>query len=402
VRVAGCTEKGDDVSTNGKEQTGVKVKFDGSIITPLAELIVIRGDEVMERPLIYTWKPFLPEGKLVHFGGNSSQAKSPVCVDLAARITAGAAWPDGTANEHGPRSVIMLNIEDDLADTILPRFRIAGGDKSKLHYIKGTKLNSGESGAVELGFSLNRDMQLLVARARSLPDLGLIIVDPITNYLGGLKMNAEGDVRLVLTPLASLAEELRIVVITVGHFNRREKGTDPLHRMLGAAAFSGVARTVCAFGPDPDEEDRFAHVMTVVRAAGGSPLSLRYKTELITEACPDSHTAEIIRVVWRGFSNATPEEAVDPSSPETKSEEAEAAEMIKDFLADPPHRKPAKDCEQLLAARYPTAPDGKVRLNLSRVRKRARVKSRKIPPDKFYSWYLEDKVVYSYPLLDSS
>src|SRR5215469_3101092 len=116
---------------------------------PDLPLIVIRGDQATEKPLRWMWKPYLPLGKLVHFGGNSSQAKSPVTVDLSARVTTGAPWPDGTPNTHGQRSVIMLNIEDDLEDTILPRFRLAGGDKSKLYYVKGTRIVRSESESLE-------------------------------------------------------------------------------------------------------------------------------------------------------------------------------------------------------------------------------------------------------------
>lgn len=271
---------------------------------PGTSLIVIRGDEATEKPLRWMWKPYLPLGKLVHFGGNSSQAKSPVTIDLAARISTGAPWPDGTPNDKGPRSVILLNIEDDLEDTILPRFRLAGGDKSKLYYVKGTRITLDQSESLERSMSLEADMHHLVQLARSVPDLGVVIVDPVTNYLGGKKMIVEEDMRGLLTPLASLAAELGIVAITVGHFNRREKGTDP-HRMMGAAAFSGVARAVYAFGPDPDEESKYCHVMTVVRSCGGEGLALRYRTELVTENCPDSFPTEIVKVVWTGTSEAT-------------------------------------------------------------------------------------------------
>src|SRR5262249_14672472 len=164
-----------------------------------SELIVVRGDETTEKPLRWMWKPYLPLGKLVHFGGNSSQAKSPVTIDLAARISIGASWPDGTPNDRGPRSVILLNIEDDLEDTILPRFRLAGGDKSKLHYVRGARVTTESDQALERNVALLHDMEELAKLARSLPDLGMIIIDPITNYLAGLKMNAEEDVRTVLT-----------------------------------------------------------------------------------------------------------------------------------------------------------------------------------------------------------
>jgi Bifunctional DNA primase/polymerase, N-terminal/AAA domain/Primase C terminal 1 (PriCT-1) len=277
------------------------------------ELIVVRGDETVEKSMRWMWKPYLPLGKLIHFGGNSSQAKSPVTVDLAARISTGAAWPDGAVNTQGPRSIILLNIEDDLEDTILPRFRVAGGDKSRLYYVKGTRVALSKSDSLERLVTLEADMQNLIKLARSLPELAVIIIDPVTNYLGSKKYIDESDMRSILTPLANLAAELGIVVVTVGHFNRREKGTDPIHRFLGANAFIGVARAVYAFGPDPEEESKFAHVMTVVRACGGEGSALRYHTEIVTESGDGNAPNEIIRVVWDGCSNATAEDSVDPS-----------------------------------------------------------------------------------------
>src|SRR5262249_59475762 len=77
-----------------------------------SELIVVRGDEVAEKPLRWVWKPYLPLGKLVHFGGNSSQAKSPVTVDLAARISVGTQWLDGTTNDKGPRDWTFLHTRE--------------------------------------------------------------------------------------------------------------------------------------------------------------------------------------------------------------------------------------------------------------------------------------------------
>jgi len=204
-------------------------------------------------------------------------------VDLAARISTGADWPDRAPNRQGPRDVILLNIEDDFEDTILPRFRVAGGNKSRLHYVKGTRIAVSNSDPLERLVTLESDMQILNKLARNLPELGVVIIDPVTNYLGSKKYIDEGDMRSILTPLANLAAELEIIVITVGHLNRREKGTDPMHRFLGANAFIGVARAVYAFGPDPELDSKFAHVMTVVRACGGEGSALRYHTELVTE-----------------------------------------------------------------------------------------------------------------------
>jgi hypothetical protein len=123
----------------------------------------------------------------------------------------------------------MLNIEDDLEDTILPRFRLAGGDKTKLYYIRG-KWVIGRDTAVERGIALLEDMERLRNVADEIPGLGAIFIDPITNYLGSAKMVSEENVRSVLTPLATFAADKDIVAVIVGHFNRRDKGTDPLYR----------------------------------------------------------------------------------------------------------------------------------------------------------------------------
>ena len=349
------------------------------------ELVVVRGDAVAEEALVYAWKPNLPMGKLAHFGGNSSQAKTPVTIDLAARFSTGSAWPDGTPNQLGPKAVIILNIEDGLGDTILPRFRLAGGDKTKLWFVKGTKVNGeDQSSFTERSVALDHDFPLLAALARSIPDLGLIIIDPVTNYLGGLKMNDEGEVRSLLTPLAKLAAELGVVIITVGHFNRRERGTEPLHRMMGAAAFSGVARAVYAFGPDPEDSSKFAHVMTPVRCAVGEGEALRYKTELISENCPDGPPLDIIRVVWTGKSSATAEDSVDPPSAQEKSQERAAADLLKENLRDGP--RPAKDCQEQLRSEGCDVE----KLNMCRIRRLAGVGSKKFASDRFNTWYLED------------
>ena len=77
-----------------------------------------------------------------------------------------------------------------------------------------------------------------------------------------------------------------------------------------------------------------------------------------------------------------------PESPATRSQEAEAANLIKEFLRE--GRKPAKECEQLLSSHgFSIDEDGKAKLNLWRVRQQAGVKTKKFPKEKHYSWYLE-------------
>jgi hypothetical protein len=83
--------------------------------------------------------------------------KSLVALDIAARVSRGAPWPDdGSRNEDrgasnardldprssplAPSSVLLLNIEDHFATTIRPRLEALGADCSRipgLSYVPG-------------------------------------------------------------------------------------------------------------------------------------------------------------------------------------------------------------------------------------------------------------------------
>jgi hypothetical protein len=122
------------------------------------------------------WPGYIPFGKLVHLAGDSGEGKSPLTLDLIARVTSGADWPDGTKNALGPRPVILLASEDDPNDTICPRLELAGADLSRVFDAKITKGQDRD----EILLALDRDLQQLIAAAAGLPDLALMIIDPIT------------------------------------------------------------------------------------------------------------------------------------------------------------------------------------------------------------------------------
>lgn len=305
--------------------------------------IVERGSTMKREHLYYQWEPYLPVGQLVHFGGAQAQGKSPITVDLAARISTAQPWPDGQPNTLGAKAVLMMSIEDDPASVTLPRFDLAGGNAELIYFIKGTKVEK-ESTSYQRGVALDTDLHLLAQTAREIPNLGLVIIDPITNYLGKVKMNAEEEVRSILMPLALLAAELKITIINVGHFNRRDKGTDPLNRLMGAAAFTGVARSVTIFGPDPDIENTHHHIMIAGRGdteSGG----LKYHTE-VTELTYEGDTSKVVKIIWDGKAEVHAEDATDNASRQDKGRMTEAAQFIREMLSS--GQRGAQDCYSLL------------------------------------------------------
>ncbi len=337
-------------------------------------------DHVEKKHLAYLWPGYLPANKLVHFAGESTEGKSPVTVDLIARVSAGLKWPDERENSVGPRKVLLMAGEDDPEDTVKPRLELAGALLENVVYLKVSITK--DSTDIEKSVALDADMEVLMEAARQLDDLALIVWDPFSNYLGNKALNKEEDMRQLLMPLSDLAREIGCCIVTVGHLNKRERGTDPLQRIMGAAAIKGVARFIYFFGPDPEDADKFAHVMVQRRGVGAK--SLRYATEGV-KVTWDGQESEVVRVVWRGFSEATSEDAVDPASGKEKSSEEKAAVVLKKFLST--GKKPSAECyEHMSESGFALQDKQNPGLNSLKVRKKAGVDTEQ--KDKKHWWFL--------------
>src|SRR5580704_1322441 len=81
---------------------------------------MVRMDSVTPVSVEWLWPGWLAAGKLHLMAGMPGVGKSFVTCDLAARITTGKLWPDGSAAAP-VCDVIFLSGEDGLADTVRPR-----------------------------------------------------------------------------------------------------------------------------------------------------------------------------------------------------------------------------------------------------------------------------------------
>jgi putative DNA primase/helicase len=326
----------------------------------------------------WLWPGYLGKNKVAHFGGASTEGKSPVTLDIAARVSAGLPWPDRAPNELGPKSVIILAAEDDWSDTIVPRLELAGANLKNIHRFYVTQQT------VEITPSLDSDCQRLEREIEAIGDVALVVVDPITNYLGGKKMNAEEEIRGgILMPLSLVARQHHCAIITIGHLNKRGNEAAVLQRLMGAAAFVGVARDVFIFGPDPDEDDKYTHTMSEMR--NKSAPQLKYRTEAVKVAWGGKES-EVIRVEWRGVSHADVDEVVNPSKQQEKSITGKAVALIAGMLRSGAKRK--SELDQALKENG-INPE---KLEWTRVRKRCKAESRPLPgKGAGWEWFISTK-----------
>lgn len=217
----------------------------GSPAGPRARLT--RAAEIQAKPIDWLWRGRVPLGMLTTLAGDPKLGKSFVTLGMAAAVSRGSSMPDGDPPD-GAGSVVLMSAEDDPARTIVPRLRAAGADLDRVHILESVMFVDGS----EAWPSLGRDIAAIEAAARDLGDCRLIVVDPISAYLGGVDDHRNAELRSVLSPLKALAESLDAAVVLVTHLSK-SGGTNGKHRVIGSVAYVGACRANMLFVKDRDD-----------------------------------------------------------------------------------------------------------------------------------------------------
>jgi len=206
-------------------------------------LILRSASECAPAPVEWLWPRRIALGALTLLGGAEGSGKSTLLAHIAAAVTTGAPWPcrEGRAP---PGRVFLLSSEDSASNTTSPRLAAAGADLRRVHYV-----SVGE-GSYEGTFNLRTDVSLLADKLRSLPDARLVVIDPISSYLGGADSHRNDRMRELLDPLAAVAAKHRVAVIAVTH-PPKGRSQDPRDQFIGSVAFNAAARASFLLERDP-------------------------------------------------------------------------------------------------------------------------------------------------------
>jgi AAA domain len=134
-------------------------------------------------------------------------------------------------------------------DTIRPRLNAAGANVKRVYALLAVRHAYKEDSTKEWVFSLETDLLALEAAILATPGCRLIIIDPITAYLGGTDSHKNAEIRGLIAPLAALAAKHRIAVVCVTHLNKSRNGP-AIYRSIGSSAFAAAARAVWAVTKD--------------------------------------------------------------------------------------------------------------------------------------------------------
>lgn len=301
--------------------------------------------DIQAKPIRWLWPGRIARGKVSMIAGHPGLGKSQITAALAAVVTTGGRWPvDRTPCERG--SVILLNAEDDAADTIRPRLEAAGADLTRcemLDAILDGYMPSGENST--RGFSLKTDLRVLGDLLERRGDVALVVVDPITAYLSGVDTHVNADVRALLSPLGEVAARHEVAIVCVSHLNKgganRGSAGEALMRVSGSLAFVAAARAAFVVVRDQDDASRRLF-LPAKNNIGKDETGLAFVVE--SQNLPSG--IETSRVMWEPNPvSVSADEAMAPPPEEgERSMMEEAIDLLQDILRA--GRMPARDVKR--------------------------------------------------------
>ncbi len=210
--------------------------------------------DVAPVPVSWLWAKQIALGKVNLIAGQPGLGKSQITALLAAAVSTGGRWPDGSDAPLG--NVIFVCCEDDAADTIVPRLDVAGADRKRIHLLDWVIRSGDQREPQQYLFDLGRDIGALQALANKIGNVKLIVIDPISAYLGRLDSHKNSDVRSALAPLQTLAAEIGAAVVLVSHLNKGVADGAATSRVSGSGAFVAACRSAWLVAKHRQDEIR--------------------------------------------------------------------------------------------------------------------------------------------------
>jgi putative DNA primase/helicase len=292
---------------------------------------VVRASDVAPANIDWLWKHMIPKGELTIIAGFGSAGKTTMCLGLAATITQGGAWPDGTPAPKG--RALVIEGEDPVDTVTVPRLLAAGADLDRV-----TLVDQGEDMLTAAD---------LDEAAAGIDDLRLVVLSPIRRLIHD-NQAGNTEIRSRLEPLIVWAKARGCALVGVMHPQKgnRSQRADAL---AGSPAYTELARAVHLAAIDEIDEEPVEllkrRVLTSVKA-NLAPAGIQYCYRIESAWAGDIETS---RVIWiRPGEKASPWSAGPEQNGTFPVRSAE------------PHRPPAPiyktNAEAWLAARLADGP----------------------------------------------
>lgn len=309
----------------------IKKKFENDKVVPLAAFKRIEIENVsavQQRKIDWMWKDIIAYGKITLFAGEPGVGKSQLLLYIASIVSNGGRFHQET-KLCDKNKVLLISGEDNADDTIKPRLMALNSDLSFIDYMKGVRQEDKNGNIYYDSISIIEDLadieQKIIENGYK-----LIIIDPISLYLGNVDENKNKDIRTALGRLNALAERRNLSIILNSHFSKPSSGgaKNAVYRVMGSIGFAAAARIVFGVMKDPEDAERRLF-LPIKNNIGQDKEGFVYK---IKPSLVDG-SIETSKVEWLNETiSITANEVLNNSN--YSEREAPRLEEVKDFILD--------------------------------------------------------------------
>lgn len=262
---------------------------------PEGESVTVSAADVDPLPVEWLWQDRIAIGFISLFAGRTGVGKSFVLCDIAAKLSTGREFPDGSPPK--PVSGTLFISEDPYQYVLVPRLKELGANLPLIRFMKWEAMAK---------YSL-RDTEFLNRAWEESGKPSLIVIDPPANFLGAKDEHKNAEIREVLMQIVAWLESRCVGMVFITHYNKGggDKALDALDRIMGSVAWASSARIACGFQIDPGDQSKcvFGGIKNNLGEKAG-PLSYRIaKTETLAV------------VEWLGKSDTTLDDALNQKAP---------------------------------------------------------------------------------------
>lgn len=222
---------------------------------------LVKASDIIPEAPDWIWDGWLAAGKMHILGGSPGTGKTTISLSLAAVLSSGGIWPDGSEADMG--NVVIWSGEDGIEDTLVPRLMASGADCDNVRFISGIL-----KGKEKRAFDPANDIEQLHRKLEEIGNVRLLIIDPIVSAVQG-DSHKNAEVRRGLQPLVELADSLGCALLGITHFSKNTKKNDPVERLTGSLAFGALARIVLIVSERENEDGSTEHVLCRVKSNMG-------------------------------------------------------------------------------------------------------------------------------------
>ncbi|RZI45115.1 AAA family ATPase [Candidatus Finniella inopinata] len=239
---------------------------------------VIKRYEGSPTPPEFLMEKLFPMASVSILAAAGGVGKGMLMLDLALNLACTTASPYGSA--FGPRVVqngsVVLFCAEDNQEELHRRYAVLDPANTRNHIDTGSNKNQiysiplpNKGGAFPIieqdknkGFRASEKFKAIKTWLKSLPNLKLIIFDPIASFIWGADTNDAGAMTFLMNTLQDLATETGSCCIVTHHTNKPGRNSqgrtqehetleDILHSMRGSTAIANGARLVYVLSEAP-------------------------------------------------------------------------------------------------------------------------------------------------------